>query len=247
MDTSDSSVLFSLNELRSLELQRQREEEEFQRARIAAEERTREEEARRLREEEERRAHEAEEARRAAELERERRVFEEKRKQREEALQAEIERQARLEAARVEAETRAQLELRPRSLMPLIAAAGVIAAGGIAMFVVMSRHDARVAAEQAAMAAKIRAEERAADAVRQDDRRRVQATIEALEKRLAAARSVPEAPGTKDGGLRPPDDKKDDKKKARTHAQPAKPAKPGVPPMMLDPKSFLDPTAGIDE
>lgn len=106
----ENSVLFSLNELRNIEQDRVRSEEEAERQRIEAE--------RRAREEEIRRAKEAEEAKRRAEEDRIRRDQEEKeRVVREQELRlkeserrAQIEAAAKLEQARIEAEARARIE-----------------------------------------------------------------------------------------------------------------------------------------
>ena len=106
----ENSVLFSLNELRNIESDRVRGEEEAERARIEAE--------RRAREDEIRRAKEAEEAKRRAEEDRVRRDIEEKERivrenelrLKESERRAQIEAAAKLEQARIEAEARARIE-----------------------------------------------------------------------------------------------------------------------------------------
>src|SRR5438067_12809974 len=106
----ENSVLFSLNELRNIESDRVRGEEDAERARIEAE--------RRAREDEIRRAKEAEEAKRRAEEDRIRRDVEEKERivregemrLKESERRAQIEAAAKLEQARIEAEARARIE-----------------------------------------------------------------------------------------------------------------------------------------
>lgn len=150
----ENSVLFSLRELRNIEEERVKGEEDAERARIEAE--------RRAREEEIRRAKEAEEAKRRAEEERLRRIEEEKERQvREEQLRlqeserrAQIEAQTKLEQARIEAEARARMEAKKPPIGAIVGGVvGLVAlAGGIMGYLVYS-HNQEIKKEQARVAA----------------------------------------------------------------------------------------------
>ncbi len=98
-EQKESSVLFSLKELMSLEEDRIQQEEAQRKAEAAAAEQARVDAERRAREEEERRIREEEQARQAAEQ-----------RSREEAARLEAIRLAEVEKARVEAEQKARLE-----------------------------------------------------------------------------------------------------------------------------------------
>jgi colicin import membrane protein len=151
----ENSVLFSLNELRNIESDRVKGEEEAERARIEAE--------RRAREEEIRRAKEAEEAKVRAEQDRIRREAEEKdRIAREHDLRlkeserrAQIEAAAKLEQHRIEAEARARIEGKKFPTGQVVGGviALVVLAGSIMGYLVYS-HNQELARTQAELQAK---------------------------------------------------------------------------------------------
>src|SRR5438552_7105193 len=139
----ENSVLFSLNELRNIEQDRVRGEEEAEQARIEAE--------RRAREEEIRRAKEAEEAKRRAEEDRIRRDIEDKERivreselrLKEAERRAQIEAAAKLEQARIEAEARARIEGKQFPTTQVVAGviALVVLAGSIMGYLVHSHNE----------------------------------------------------------------------------------------------------------
>jgi colicin import membrane protein len=110
-DKRENSVLFSLRELRQIEEDRVRQEENLVRQKVEDERRAREDEIRRAQEEEERRRREIEDAERA-------RLDEEERRRREDELRLEeTERKHRIEAqARLE-EQRLRMEIEAKSKM----------------------------------------------------------------------------------------------------------------------------------
>jgi colicin import membrane protein len=184
----ENSVLFSLNELRNIEQDRVKGEEEAERARIEAE--------RRAREEEIRRAKEAEEAKVRAEQDRQRREIEEKERiarehdlrLKESERRAQIEAAAKLEQARIEAEARARIEGKKFPTTQVVG--GVIAlvllAGGIMTYLVYN-HNQEVARIQAEAAAKADAERKQLLAQQEADRQKLEAQLSALQGELSKA------------------------------------------------------------
>jgi colicin import membrane protein len=167
----ENSVLFSLNELRNIEQDRVRGEEEAERARIEAE--------RRAREEEIRRAKEAEEAKRRAEDDRVRREIEEKERVvrenelrlKESERRAQIEAAAKLEQARIEAEARARIEGKKFPTTQVVAGViGLIVLAGSIMGYLVYNHNQELARTQAELTRKADEERQkllAEDAARQ--------------------------------------------------------------------------------
>src|SRR5579864_7160734 len=155
----ENSVLFSLNELRNIEQDRVRSEEEAERQRIEAE--------RRAREEEIRRAKEAEEAKRRAEEDRVRKEIEDKERVhregelrlKESERRAQIEAAAKLEQARIEAEARARIEGKKFPTTQVVG--GIIAlvlfAGSVMGYLVYN-HNQELARAQAENQAKLDAQ-----------------------------------------------------------------------------------------
>jgi colicin import membrane protein len=186
----ENSVLFSLNELRNIEQDRVKGEEEAERARIESE--------RRAREEEIRRAKEAEEAKVRAIEERQRRDVEEKeRVEREHDLRlkeserrAQIEAAARLEQARIEAEARARIEGKKFPTTQVVG--GVIAlvvfAASIMGYLVYS-HNQELARTQAEMQAKAQEREKQLVAQQEIDRQKLEAQLSALQGELSKAKT----------------------------------------------------------
>jgi colicin import membrane protein len=148
----ENSVLFSLNELRNIESDRVRTEEEAERARIEAE--------RRAREDEIRRAKEAEEAKRRAEEDRIRRDIEEKERivrenelrLKESERRAQIEAAAKLEQTRIEAEARARMEGKKFPTTQVVAGVvGLVLLAGATMGYLVYNHNQELARQQAEM------------------------------------------------------------------------------------------------
>ncbi len=186
----ENSVLFSLNELRNIEQDRVRSEEEAERARIEAE--------RRAREEEIRRAKEAEEAKRRAEEERVRREQDEKERiarehdlrLKESERRAQIEAAAKLEQARIEAEARARIEGKKFPTAQVVA--GVIGlvllAGGIMTYLVYN-HQQEVARVQAELQAKADADRKTLLAQQEAQKKELEAQMAALQDQLNKAKT----------------------------------------------------------
>jgi colicin import membrane protein len=184
----ENSVLFSLNELRNIEQDRVRGEEEAEQARIEAE--------RRAREEEIRRAKEAEEAKRRAEEDRIRQEANEKdREAREHDLRlkeaerrAQIEAAAKLEQARIEAVARARIEGKKFPTMQVVAGviALVIIAGGIMTYLVHS-HNEELARTQAEAQQRADAERKKLVAEDQARQAQLQKQLDDLQQQLSKA------------------------------------------------------------
>jgi colicin import membrane protein len=184
----ENSVLFSLNELRNIEQDRVRTEEETERARIEAE--------RRAREEEIRRAKEAEEAKRRAEEDRIRRDIEEKERVvrenelrlKESERRAQIEAAARLEQARIEAEARARIEGKKFPTTQVVAGVIglVVLAGGLMSYLVYN-HNQELARTQAELTRKADEERKQLQAEKLAEERKLQAQLADLQGQLDKA------------------------------------------------------------
>ena len=184
----ENSVLFSLNELRNIESDRVRGEEEAERARIEAE--------RKAREDEIRRAKEAEEAKRRAEEDRVRRDIEEKERiVREDELRlkeserrAQIEAAAKLEQARIEAEARARIEGKKFPTMQVVAGViGLVVLAGATMGYLVYNHNQELARTQAEAAAQLDEAQKKAAAERAIEEQALQAKLDALQGQLDKA------------------------------------------------------------
>ena len=157
----ENSVLFSLRELRNIEDERVKGEEEAETARIEAERRAKEEAIRRAKEEEERKIREAEERVMRERQEKERHEREQQTRLQESERRAQIEAAAKLEQARIEAEARARMEAKK---FPIGAVVGgiiglIVLAGGIMGYLV-HQHNVEVQQERAAAQAKLEAEQK---------------------------------------------------------------------------------------
>jgi hypothetical protein len=106
----ENSVLFSLRELRNIEDERVKGEEEAEQARVEAEVRAKEEAIRRAKEEEERKQRELEDRALRERQDRERHEREQQTRLQESERRAQIEAAAKLEQARIEAEARARMD-----------------------------------------------------------------------------------------------------------------------------------------
>lgn len=186
----ENSVLFSLNELRNIESDRVRGEEEAERARIEAE--------RRAREDEIRRAKEAEEAKRRAEEDRVRREIEEKERVvrenelrlKESERRAQIEAAAKLEQARIEAEARARIEGKKFPTTQVVAGViGLVVLAGATMGYLVYNHNQELARTQAEAAQKLEEQAKRAAAERAAEERKLQAQLTELQDQLNKASS----------------------------------------------------------
>jgi len=183
----ENSVLFSLRELRGIEDDRVKTEEEAEQARVEAE--------RQAREDEIRRAKEAAESARRSEEERLRRIEEDQQRQRREdelrlqesERRAQIEAAAKLEQHRIESEAHARMAAKKLPVKAIVAgvAALVLLSGGVMTFLIVS-HNQEAARNAAALAAaekekiKIAAE---ADA----EKARIKKELSDLQTQLATA------------------------------------------------------------
>jgi colicin import membrane protein len=184
----ENSVLFSLNELRNIESDRVRGEEEAERQRIEAE--------RRAREEEIRRAKEAEEAKRRAEEDRVRRDIEEKERivrenelrLKESERRAQIEAAAKLEQARIEAEARARIEGKKFPTTQVVAGVIglVVLAGGIMGYLVYN-HNQELARTQAELTRKADEERKTLIAQQAAEQAKLKRELEDLQGQLDKA------------------------------------------------------------
>jgi hypothetical protein len=161
-DRRENSVLFSLRELRSIEDDRVKQEEEAEQQRVEAERLAREDEIRRAKEAEEAKIHAAEERVRRDRDEKERAEREGQLRLQESERRAHIEAAARLEQTRIEAEARAKIEGKkfPTGLV-VGSIVGLIAIAGGIMGYLVHEHNIELAQAQAASQAKADAEKKA--------------------------------------------------------------------------------------
>ena len=150
MAKPENSLLFSLKELRSIEEDRVKQEQDAERNRIESEKKAELDAKQRIKDEEERKIREAEEARQRMEHEKDRQIREEKLRLEESERKARIEAQAKLDAARIQAEIHAKAAAKKAPIgLILGGVGGVIAlAGGALLYVFLVVMPAREA-EQA--------------------------------------------------------------------------------------------------
>jgi colicin import membrane protein len=236
----ENSVLFSLNELRNIEQDRVKSEEDQERARIEAE--------RRAREEEIRRAKEAEEAKVRAELERQRREVEEKERiEREHDLRlkeserrAQIEAAAKLEQARIEAEARARIEGKQFPTGKVVGGVlALIVMAACIMGYLVSSHNAELARTQAEMQAKAEAERKQLVAQQEADRQKLEAQLAAMKDDLAKAKTDEERAKIRA--------KMEQTAAARTHvsSKPGRDEKPATKKPAIKDSNTNDPLGGL--
>jgi hypothetical protein len=181
----ENSVLFSLRELRTIEEDRIRGEEEAEQARIESERQAREAEERRRREAEEAKIRAEQDRIRREQEERERVIREEQLRLQESERRAQIDAAARLEQTRIEAEARARMDAKKFPTGAVIGGVGaLVVVAGIVMGILVHNHSEELKAQQAQLQreaaeqqAKIKAE---ADA----DKARVEKQLAALEGEL---------------------------------------------------------------
>jgi hypothetical protein len=165
----ENSVLFSLRELRTIEEDRVKGEEEAEKARIAAEIRAREEAERQRREAEEAKIRAEQERVRQNELEKERIAHDAQVRLQEAERRAQIEAGTRLEQARIEADARARMDAKKFPTGMVVAGVGgLVVVAGIVMGILVHNHNVELAQQQAELQrqAKLQADEikKAADA-----------------------------------------------------------------------------------
>jgi colicin import membrane protein len=241
MATQESSVLFSLHELREMEHDRIREEAEHERRRQEAEIRAREAEERRVREAEETRLRAIEEARREAHLERERLAAEERVRMHEAEVRARTEEQNRLEAARFEAETRTAMALQQTFPYGKVIGGALLSVGAVvvALVLIMQRNDAETVKRAAAAAARVDADQREMAAQHAQEQKRLEQQLADLKDRMKASRDL-----ANEGSQR---------RQVEEKHRVARPRGPKAPPptatknpaIKLDPASLIDPTGGL--
>jgi colicin import membrane protein len=164
----ENSVLFSLKELRNIEDERVKQEEDAERARIEAERRAREEEIRRAKEAEQQRILAEQERVRQEEDQRNRLTMEGELRLKEAERRAQIEASAKLEQARIEAEARARIDGKkfPVGLVVGGVVALVLLSGGVMLYLVnqhtqeLAQARAAAEAEKQALATKVAQEKK---------------------------------------------------------------------------------------
>jgi colicin import membrane protein len=196
MHNTESSVLFSLNELKRLETDRQEDERQAERARLEAERRTRLEAERLAREAEERRlrADEARRVRQAQARERARRNDELRHRGLEQRLA--LEAQLAIDKARVEAEARAMVSLRQSSPWPrvLIMTAALMGVVGSGVFYYMRATDDELARQRAVAEARERQEAAQLAAREASTERELAAELDRLRAQLKSTASTAAEP-----------------------------------------------------
>ncbi len=228
----ENSVLFSLNELRNIETDRVRGEEEAERARIEAE--------RRAREDEIRRAKEAEEAKRRAEEDRVRRDIEEKERVvrenelrlKESERRAQIEAAAKLEQARIEAEARARIEGKKfPTTQVVVGVIGLVVLAGATMGYLVHNHSEELARQQTEMAQKADQERKALVAQQQLEQAKLNHELEELKGQLDKATNDAERAqirakmaATAASKSRPVASRSESRSESRSHSESKKPA-----------------------
>jgi hypothetical protein len=181
----ENSVLFSLRELRTIEEDRIRGEEEAERARIDAERRAREDEERRRREAEEAKIRAEQDRIRHEQSERERIAREEDLRLKESERRAQIDAAARLEQTRIEAEARARMDAKK---FPMGAVVGGVAAlvvvAGIVMGILVHNHNEELRRQQLELQAKADTERKQLEAAAAAQKAVVDKQLKALQDEL---------------------------------------------------------------
>jgi colicin import membrane protein len=155
MAEKESSVLFSLKELRNIEDDRVKQEEEAARAKVAAEVKAREDAARRAREAEEHKAREDQERMHRLQIEKERQLREAELRAEGEKHKAQLDAQARLEEARIQAEIQAKAHAKKPPVGAIVGGVVgvVVLAGAVLGYVLGVYMPAREAAREKEFAA----------------------------------------------------------------------------------------------
>ncbi len=184
----ENSVLFSLRELRGIEEERVKGEEDAEKARIEAERRAREEEIRRAKEAEEAKRRAEEDRIRAEQSERERHAREDQLRLQESERRAQIEAAAKLEQHRIEAEARARMDAKKFPVGAVVGGvAGLIVVAAIIMGVLVHNHNVELARQQQELQAKADAERKQLAAQAEAEKRQIEGQLAALQSQLDKA------------------------------------------------------------
>jgi hypothetical protein len=181
----ENSVLFSLRELRTIEEDRVKGEEEAERARIEAE--------RKAREDEERRRREAEEAKIRAEQDRIKREQDEREhlarehdlRLKEAERRAQIDAATKLEQTRIEADARARMDAKKFPMGAVVGGiGGLVVLAAIVMGVLVHNHNEELKAQQAESQAKLEAEQKKLRAEAEKQATALKKELEGLQSQL---------------------------------------------------------------
>jgi colicin import membrane protein len=184
----ENSVLFSLRELRGIEEERVKGEEEAERARIEAERRAREEEERRQREAAEAKVRAEQERQRQEQLERERIAHDAQVRLQESERRAQIEAAAKLEQHRIEAEARARMDAKKFPVGAVVG--GMIGLIVLALAVVgymVHNHNLELARQQKEMQEKAEADRKVAAEKADAERKQIEKQLSDLQAQLDKA------------------------------------------------------------
>ncbi len=187
-DRRENSVLFSLRELRDIEGERVKGEEDAEKARQEADRRAREDEIRQAREAEEAKIRSEQERVRRDQDAKERAVREDQLRLAESERRAQIEAAARLDQARIEAEAKARIDAKGVPVGPIVGGviALIVVAGSIMGFVI-HKHGVEMREQQAVMQAKAEADRRTLMAQQGEDQRKLKEEMAALQAQLDKA------------------------------------------------------------
>jgi hypothetical protein len=187
-DRRENSVLFSLRELRNIEEERVKTEEEAEKARLEAERRAREEEIRLAKEAEEAKIRAEEERVRREQLDRERIAHDAQVKLQEAQHRAQVEAATKLEQARIEADARVRIEGKKFPIGAVVGGVvGLVALAGGIMGYLVHQHNVELAQQQASLQAKHEAEQKALKAQLQDESRKLKEELADLQGQLDKA------------------------------------------------------------
>jgi colicin import membrane protein len=157
----ENSVLFSLRELRNIEDERVKTEEEAERARIEAERRAKEEAIRLAREEEERKIREAEDRVRREREDQERAERDHQVRLHEAERRAQLDAAGKLEQARIEADARARIEAKKFPVGAVVGGViGLIVLALGTMSYLVHQHNEELTQQRAAAQAKLESEQK---------------------------------------------------------------------------------------
>ncbi len=200
MAERENSVLFSLKELRTIEDDRVRQEEEAVKAKAAAEAQAREAALRQAKEEEERKARDEQERMHRLQAEKERQLRETELKAEGEKHRAQLEAQARLEEARIHAEVQAKAQAQAKkppivaivgSVVGVVAVAGAVL-GWVLLVKMPAEQKARDEAHQREIIAMQKKFERQMDDIKDQAKRDLAAADKEMQERLALAKTAEE-------------------------------------------------------
>ena len=187
-ERQENSVLFSLRELRNLEEDRVKQEEETEKARLAAAEKAKQEEMLRAKAAEEVKQREEADRTRREKDEREKAEREVQLRLQESEKRAQIEANTKLEQARIEAEAKARVQLKGKSNGLVWGVVALVVVGGIGGFWYLNdQHTKKLAAQQEEMDKRLAAEKREAEEKRAAEVRAYEDKMNALQAQLNKA------------------------------------------------------------